>query len=104
MGIVDDLADLFTDTATWEPLTGRDDFGAPTYGAGTLFSARLVRKHKLVRDAQGDEVVATATLWIKGAPAVDPDDRIILSDGSTPHILAVDRYQEFGGHTKVFFR
>lgn len=106
MAFVDDLSDLMTDVAIWYPLTGRDDFGAPTYGDGTEYAARLVRRHKLVRDAEGDEIVSTAQLWLQGAPAISPDDRVTLSDGTSPPIAAVERYQDETGasHTKVFFR
>lgn len=104
--MIDDLRDLLTDTATWRPLTGRDDFGAPTYGSPTEFRARLVRKHRLVRDTQGDEVVSTAQLWLQGAPAIAPDDRVTLSDSSAPLIVAVERFQDETGpsHTVVMFR
>lgn len=112
MAFIDDFAELLTDSAVWEPLSGRDDYGAPSYGAPTTFAARLTREHKMVRDLQGDEVLSTGQLWLKGAPAVGPEDRITLSDGTQPELLSIERFQDEAGangtpsysHTKVYFR
>lgn len=100
------LKDLFTDTVTYRAFSSRDVFGAPTYGSGTEYAARVVREHHLVRDGQGDEVVSTAQVWIKGTPEVDPEDQVELSDGTTPEILTSERFQDERGasHTKVYFR
>lgn len=105
MTIVSDILDLLTDTAIWQPRTARDEYGMPTYGDSTEFRARLVRKNRLVRDASGHEVVSTAQLWLGGSPAIAPDDWVTLSDGSTPVIASVERYQDEVGpcHTVVFF-
>ena len=100
---------MATDTASWEPFDERDQYGKPSYGDVTTFAfCRLVRKHKLVRDAQGDLVVSTAQLWVfeETAPAIGPEDQITLSDGTTPPIITTERFQDEVGasHTKVYFR
>lgn len=106
MAFMDDLADLFTQTVIWRALTGRDDFGKPTYGAGTSLSARVVRKNKLIRDTNGDEVVSSAQAHINGNSDIAPDDQVELPDGDTPHILSVERFPDETGYiyTRVFFR
>lgn len=106
MAFVDDFADVFTDTVILRVVTSRDDFGKPTYGAGTTYNARVVRKHHVVRDSAGDEVVSTAQAWLQGTPAIEPDDQIELSDGTNPPIISVERYQDEVGssHTKVVLR
>lgn len=107
MPITDDLKDMMPDTAVWRQFGSRDDYGSPEFGTDVPFDhVRLVRKHKLVRNAEGDTEVSTAHLWIAGAPAIGPQDQIELSDGTTPHILSVERFQDEDGdsHTKVYFR
>lgn len=106
MAFADKFLDMMTDTVTWAVLTSRNDFGVPTYAAGTSFEARVVRKHKLVRDAAGDQVVSTAQAWIGGTPAINPQDKVTLSDGTSPPIIAVERFQDEVGasHSVVFFR
>lgn len=106
MTIAGDMAELCPHTVTHAPLASRDGFGAPTYGAGTAYAARLVRKQRVVRTPSGDEVVATGELWIAGTPTVGADDRITLPDATTPDILAVETYPDEAGtaFVKVFFR
>lgn len=105
MSFVNEFADMFTDTAIWEVLASRDGYGKPVFDTPEAFAARLSRKHKLVRDTEGHEVVSTAHIWLEGTPAVSPQDQITLSDGTTPAIISVERFQDEEGdsHTKVFF-
>jgi len=109
MSIVDTLQNLCNDTASWQAFVSRDRAGKPTHGDVTaLTNCRLVRKHKLVRDKNGDQVLSTAQLWIMvdPGPEIGPDDLITLSDATTPPIITVELFQGSGGssHTKVFFR
>ena len=109
MSIVDVIdKNLFNETVTWYPFASRDQFGAPTFSAsGTQYRARVTRKHRLVRDAQGDLASSTALATILGAPEIAMVDKVVLdSDGSDPEILSVERYGEASGpsFTRVFFR
>lgn len=109
MAFVDDLRDMMPDSATWRQLASRDDYGAPTFETATDSSfdhVRLVRRNKMVRSAAGDLIASTAQMWIAGAPAVSPQDQIELSDGSTPEIISVERFQDETGecHSVVYFR
>lgn len=110
MAFIDEFKDMMTDTVIWHPayknIDSRDDFGVQKFGKTTEFAARLVKKSKLVRAQNGDEVVSTAHIWIAGSPDISPIDKIELSDGSKPVILSVERFQDELGpsHTKVFFR
>lgn len=106
--ITDILSILFTDTATWRPLVNRDPYGAPIYGSGTTFDARLVCRDgptRDARDARGGEAVSAAELWIAGIPAIGPEDQVELSDGSKPPIASIERFPDEAGpsHVKVLF-
>lgn len=105
MSFATEFRDLMTDTVTHYALSSRDAYGTPSYGAGTSYPARVVRKHKLVRDAAGQQVVSTAQAWLGGTPAITPQDKVTLSDNSSPPIVAIERYQDEVGasHTVVFF-
>lgn len=100
-----DLKDLYPSTADWAAMTGRDQFGAPTYAAATSLTVRLVRRPRLVRTAQGDQVVASATLHVWDEAAVAPEDKITLADGTTPVIASVERTEDELGdlYTRVTF-
>jgi len=105
MAFIDDFSDMVSDTAQHAPLLSRDGYGAPTYDTAVSYSGRLVREHRMVRDAAGEQVVSTAQFWFIGTPAVDPQDKVTLSDGTTPKIISVGRPQDEGGEafTKVYF-
>jgi len=105
----DDFKDVCNDTATWEPLDSRDRYNVPSYGPSSpLNNVRRNKEHRLVRNAQGDEVISSENIWIVGGtiPAITPEGRITLSDGSAPKILSVELPQDDDGsvsHAKVFF-
>lgn len=104
MPFVDAFLDLMPDDVVWTPLSGRDDYGKPTFGSPVEFAARLVREHKLVRNAAGETVVSTAHVWIGGVPEIGPEDRVTLADGTHPPIVSVERFPDETGpsHTKVY--
>jgi hypothetical protein len=115
MPFINDFADLLNDTIIWRQKTGRNDFGARTFGTGITFTARVVKKTKMVRDIRGDQVVSTAQVWIgttddtnlDAPPNVSPEDQIELSNGQTPDILMIEQPQDESGvaaYTKVYFR
>jgi hypothetical protein len=102
---ISDFSDMMIDTVTHEEFANRDAYGVKSYGSAASYSARVVYKNKLVRNADGNEVLATGMVWFLGTPNVDTEDRITLPDGSTPKILSVDRFPDGDGlhHTKVYF-
>lgn len=103
---VSDFTDLMTASVTHIPLASLDSYGAPTYGAGTVYSARVVYKTVKVKDSQGEEIDADGVVWLLGNPDVKADDQIQLPDSSTPVVITVERPQDEIGlvhHTKVYF-
>lgn len=106
MSFAEEFGDMMTDTMTWYAVTSRDGYGKPSYGSSTEFDCRLVRKHKMVIDPQGEEILSSAQAWVKGTPEISPQDKVVLSDTTEPVILAIERYQDETGpsHTVVFFR
>lgn len=102
---ISDFDDMMTDSITHEELSGRDAYGAPSYGSPTTYEARVIYVSKWVRDAQNQEVMSKGEVWIQGNPAVASEDRITLPDSTTPAVLIVERFSDENGvhHTKVTF-
>jgi hypothetical protein len=102
---ISDWADMMPHTVTHAPLASRDAYGAPTYGAGVDYTARVLYKNQRVRAADGAEVVARGSVWFVGTPTVSPEDKITLPDATTPPLLSVEQYADADGahHTKVYF-
>lgn len=115
MAFIDDFADMLISTATWKKFLSRDRAGAPTYGAGITFTARLVEKNRLIRASNGDQIVSSSHVWLgttddtnlTAPPDVDPEDQIVLANGDTPTILSTERPQDETGeaaYTVVYFK
>lgn len=89
--------------------TGQDMFGAPTYEITTNRLALAERKQKLVRTIAGTEElsqhyvafleeIAPTTPTIPGTRTnpIDVNDVLVLPDGTTGPILAVDGFYDGG--------
>lgn len=116
MGIGRDFLDECNDTAQWEKLKSRDGYGKPSFILQGTYPSRYIRKNRKVRTREGQEVVSTAHLWMLPSvtsgdpfPLVSPDDRVVLSDGKTPQIAAVEVFEDEvtatqgPTHTVVYF-
>lgn len=102
---ISDFSDCLTSTVNIAPVSSKDSYGKPTYGADVPYSARISERRVKVRDAQGEEVVADGKIVLGTSVVVPLDSRITLPDSSTPVIIAVNRAYDEGGlhHTRVFF-
>jgi hypothetical protein len=97
MSIPEPLLSMCRDTVTIEPWSDVDSYGAPTYGTGVAYPARIVGHRKIVRDATGQEVVSSAKVIVAADVTVDMRSRITLSQvpggcTSQPRILSVDYF------------
>lgn len=63
-------SERFKQTVTYKSVTGRDQYRAPTYGAANTAQARVEPKRKLIRDAQGNEVVSTHVVYTAAAVVI----------------------------------
>lgn len=99
--ILDEVADLLTQTVTIEPYAGLGAHGESVYGGAVAYPARVWGKARRIRTGAGDEVTSTvqALLGVADAP-VGVKDRITLPAGyqpAQPPILAVLRSPDEDG-------
>jgi len=93
--------------------TGVDGYGEPTYGADVAHTARVAGRHRLVRDARGEQVLSTRTVWFVDIVELDVHDRVTLSTDDVrsteetvrrPGLLDVQRLpDDLGGVTVVAY-
>ena len=95
------FAPLMTQTVAIAPWTGYDAYGQPSWGSDVTYKAAVIGEIKLVRDKTGQTVPSKQRVYLMGAPAIGPEDRVTLSTGDVgsteqyairPPILAVGRY------------
>ena len=105
MGI-SDWSDLMNQTVSHAEFAGRSEYGVPTYGSSVEYSARVVYKQKFIRKADGSEVLSQGQVWLQSNVVATVEDEITLPDGSTPPILAIERFSDETTdfhHTKIYF-
>lgn len=75
---------LLPDSVTIKPFTGNDGYGAPQFGAGTSYRARIEWGPKNVMNAQGQEVVSNARIFIATTAAIDSRSQVTMPAGRGP--------------------
>ena len=88
------LKAMCTDSIIVHKFVSRDGAGDITYDSAhpITLACFVSRKRKLIRTAQGKEVISEATIIIDAdatSLAITVEDKIILPDGSFPAILRV---------------
>ena len=104
---------MMSSTASVAPRSGMDGYGKPTYGTAVSYKAHLSRKRRLVRGANGQEVVSDQALYLATGDNIQPTGKVTLSTadiGSTeaaqisPPIVAVERrFDQYGPHHVVLY-
>lgn len=105
------FTDIAPQSIAHQPLTGRDAYGKPTYGASTSYPVHMVYKQQRVAafsrtfKGEGADMVSSAQAIILGLPSIKYDDKLTLPDGTTPVILSVERHVDEVGdaYVKVLF-
>lgn len=82
-------------SVTIAAVSTRNGYGEPTYGSGTSYTARVVKKQSKVRSFTGEETVAQGTIWIKGTPGLTPQHQITVPSGffasTTPPLIGCEQ-------------
>lgn len=105
MSFINEFLDMLACSVTHEPRISRDEYGAPTFGAATSYTARIQYKTQMVRANSGEDVLASGSIIFGTVLSVTADDRITLPDGSQPLIISWESpYDEKElVYTKVYF-
>lgn len=84
-------------------VSSRNDYGEPTYGSNTAYRARIVDKPSFVRVSDTESIEVRTVVWLNSTAVILPTARITFPDGTTPQIVAVERYPDEDGshHTKI---
>lgn len=91
------LLDLLTDTVTLAPYVSQDAYGTPTYGATQTLAARVQYKVQRITNAQGQERVSQAKVFLDGTVTVALQDKLTLPDGRSPAIQLLYEVKDVDG-------
>lgn len=101
-----ELLELLESVVRLAPVASRALDGKKSYGEDVEIRAHISTEHRLVRNAQGQEVASSGSADLDGAyPSVKESSRITLPDGSQPTIVAVATSYDSSGpyQTTVYF-
>jgi hypothetical protein len=101
------LLALLPSTVSVQSLTGvsTDGYATPTYSTATNYYARVADVQRMVRTFNGDEQISRTVVWLYSTGSFDPSDKVTLPDGSTPPLIATERWPDQDGdyYTKLWF-
>ena len=101
------LRSMMTETIQHAPYLGRDAYGAPTHGSLTVQPARVQYVSKRFTNAQGQELMSRAIVYVNGTLVVGIQDKVVLDDGTSPKIQRVDTWTDpttrQSDHRKLYF-
>lgn len=81
------MTSYLSQQSAWKQRTGSDGYGQPVYAAEATIPCRWEQKRSLTRDAQGNEVVSEARVYVTAAVAVN--DQLIDPDGRAWTVITV---------------
>ena len=91
-------------TATRKPKTGFDAYGKRIKGDGVSFSLRFQHTQKLIKNANGDEIMIDGKAWISHTQTMKEND-IITFEGIDYNVISVATKRDLDGeidHKKLF--
>ena len=106
------LQGLMRQTVTLSTVGSQDSYGAKTYGTAKTYKARVEQRQQLVKDQSGRDVLCQTVVYVGptstgGYPPLTlaPVLKIVLPDGTSPAILAVEESPDSAGgrhHSVVY--
>lgn len=106
-GVEPALRALMTQTIRVSTRSGHTAYGAPSFAAtATTYRARIVDRPGFTRGNTGEDVAYRSIAWIASTGSLHVDDRYLLPDGTSPPVVALERYPDERGayhHAKLFF-
>ena len=100
------LQAMLTDQVTYQRYVSQDGYGAPTFATGIVLPARIEYKLRRIVNAQGEERMSRAKVFLDGAIPLDLRDKLVLPDGTAPALQLVYAVNDERGsphHTEGFF-
>lgn len=103
MAFEDEFLDVMVDEVVWEKFLGIDEYSNPTYAAPVTIRCRVSPKSMQVLDANGNEVLSKANIYMAPGYDIKAQDKFTLPTGDTDPVIQVGRPPDGDGehHVKV---
>ena len=101
------LRSMLTETIIHAAYVGRDAYGVSTFTSPVTHKARIEYVTRRFRNVAGDEMMSRAIVYVDGTVVVGLQDKMTLSDGTSPKIQRVDMWTDpmtgQTDHRKIYF-
>jgi hypothetical protein len=87
------------------PFSSIASSGAISFGSAVTYLARISHKIEHKKDAEGQQYISTASIYIAGDQAIDKRSKIVMPDGTTVYIKDIAKPRDGNGnivYTAVF--
>jgi len=96
------MIDGYLAQTVWrKPKTGADENGQPTFGAAEQSKGRWLEKRRLVRNAEGEQVVSEVTCTLAADAAVAVGDQLSADGVEYLTVIAVSVSRDLGGEAAL---
>lgn len=103
-----DWDELLQQEIAFRPMTGRNEYGAPAFGASVTYQARVrLAFRRVTSRITGEDTISSAQAWVMGALTPNMDDEFTLPDGRTPGLINWEQFPDETGEmmfTKLMFK
>ena len=95
------IGDYLAQTIWRKPKTGVDENGQPTFGAAAQSKGRWLEKRRLVRNAEGEQVISEVTVTLAADAAVAVGDQLSADGAEYLTVIAVSTSRGLGGEAAL---
>jgi hypothetical protein len=82
-------------------VTGRDGYGQPTFGAPSQTKGRWLEKRRLVRNAEGEQVISEVTVTLGPDEPLAVGDQLSADGSPYLTVIAVSISRGLGGEASL---
>ena len=82
-------------------LTGKDGYGQPTFGTPSQTKARWLEKRRLIRNAQGEQVISEVTVTLGPDEPLAVGDQLSADGSDYLTVIALSVSRGLGGETAL---
>ena len=75
-----------------------NNYGELTYGSGTTYSARVEKRHRMIRTDEGDSLKSDTAVYIYGDAALELQSQLTLPGSVVRVIYAIDTVHDETGN------
>jgi hypothetical protein len=91
------IGDYLAQDVWRKPRTGVDGYGQPTFGAATQTKGRWLEKRRLVRNAEGEQVISEVTVTLGSDEPLAVGDQLSADGAAYLDVIAVSVSRGLGG-------